>query len=154
MQVANPLTMYVPILQTEEAQANAEKIYKYFNNPTTKKDLDKMAIVHYARIALVPNANGVGTLGVLVITEFDGNMNSYLQAFWDAPGGGVKLAFIGLATLALHPPKGFDPKHPEKITYTIFSNFIMSHNLSEPQDLYYAYNESVKRITAQFPPNS
>jgi hypothetical protein len=154
MQNTNPLTLYVPILQTAEAQETAQALYANFNNPATKINLDKMAIVHYARIALVPNTNGKGILGMLVLTEFDGNMNSYLQAFWDEPGGGIKAAFIGLITLALHPPKGFDPKHPENITYTIFSNFILSNNLNEPADLYYAYPQSVKQITAQFPPKA
>ncbi|MES2110538.1 MAG: hypothetical protein V4577_17400 [Bacteroidota bacterium] len=151
MQNVNPLTLYIPILQTADAQATAQAVYQNFNNPTTKANLDSMAIVHYARVALVPNTNSPGILGVLVITEFDGNMNSYLQAFWDEPGGGIKNAFITLATIALDPPPGFDPNN---ITYTMFSNFIMSNNLSEPADLYYAYPQSVEQITAAFPPNS
>jgi hypothetical protein len=154
MQNVNPLTMYVPILQTAEAQANAQFMYQNFNSAATKTNLDQMAIVHYARIALVPNTNGVGTLGVLVITEFDGNMNSYLQAFWDEPGGGIAAAFINLATIALDPPPGFDPSNPSSITYTIFSNFVLASNLSEPADLYYAYPQSVEQITEAFPPNS
>lgn len=154
MQNVNPLTLYVPILQTAAAQASAQAIYENFNNPATKANLDSMAIVHYARIALVPNTNASGTLGVLVITEFDGNMNSYLQAFWNEPGGGIAAAFIGLATIALDPPPGFNPADPSSITYTIFSNFIMQNNLSEPADLYYAYPQSVEQITAAFPPNS
>ncbi|MCO5946838.1 MULTISPECIES: hypothetical protein [Mucilaginibacter] len=154
MQNVNPLTLYVPILQTASAQETAQNMYQYFNNPTTKANLDAMAIVHYARIALVPNTNAAGILGVLVITEFDGNMNSYLQAFWDEPGGGVKTAFITLATIALNPPAGFNPDDPSTITYTIFSNFILANNLSEPADLYYAYPQSVEQITEAFPPNS
>jgi hypothetical protein len=149
MQNTNPLTLYVPILQTEPAQTIAKTVAANFNSPTTKAELDKMAIVHYARIALVPNLDGKGILGILVITEFDGNMNSYLQAFWD--GGNVKTAFIGLATLALNPPPGFDPNHPEKITYAIFSNFIINNNVSQSSDLYCAYPQSVKQITAKFP---
>jgi len=154
MQNVNPLTLYVPILQTADAQTNAQYMYQHFNSPATKTNLDLMAIVHYARIALVPNTNASGILGVLVITEFDGNMNSYLQAFWDEPGGGIAAAFINLATIALNPPAGFDPSDPSSITYTVFSNFILANNLSEPADLYYAYPQSVEQITEAFPPNS
>ncbi|WP_343694782.1 hypothetical protein [Flavobacterium sp.] len=148
MQTVNPLTMYVPIYQTDEAQTLAETAYKNFNSPATKEALDKMAIVHYARIALVPNTNGKGYAGILVITEFDGNMNSYLEAFYKNSTT-IKAAFILLITLWANKPADF-PTNPDEITYTIFSNFINERNLSNPADLYYAYPQSVKQIVAKF----
>jgi hypothetical protein len=150
MQNTNPLTMYVPIYQTPEAQAAAQFAASHFNSPATKEQLDKMAIVHYARIALVPNSNDQGTAGILVITEFDGSMNTYLEAFFKNSGT-IKAAFIALIELWANKPAGF-PTDPAKITYDIFSNFINDRNVSKPADLYYAYPQSVKQIVAKFKP--
>jgi hypothetical protein len=150
MQTVNPLTMYVPIYQTPEAQATAQAAYENFNNAITKTSLDAMAIVHYARIALVPNTNGVGIAGMLVITEFDGNMNSYLEAFYKNSDT-IKAAFIVIIQLWANKPADF-PTNPADITYTIFSNFINERNLSQSTDLYFAYPQSVKQIVAKFKP--
>ena len=147
---ANPLTMYVPIYQTEDAQNKAKFVHAHFNNAITKAALDKMAIVHYARIALVPNysAKASGIAGILVITEFDGNMDQYLEAFFKNSDG-IKAAFIALIELWAFKPEGF-PTDPKKITYDIFSNFINDRNVSESADLYYAYPQSVKQIVDAF----
>ena len=148
MQPVNPLTMYVPIYQTSEAQETAKYAYENFNSKVTKAALDKMAIVHYARIALVPNSNGEGIAGILVITEFDGNMNSYLEAFYKNSDT-IKAAFLVVISLWANKPANF-PTKPEEITFTIFSNFINDRNLSNAADLYYAYPQSVRQIVAQF----
>lgn len=148
MPTANPLTMYVPIYQTDEAQATAQAAYQNFNNKLTKAALDKLAIVHYARIALVPNTDGKGIAGILVITEFDGNMNSYLKTFYDNSPT-IKAAFIGVISLWANKPKDF-PTDPKDITFTIFSNFINERNVSQVKDLYAAYPQSVKQIVAKF----
>lgn len=144
----NPLTMYVPILQTKDAQDLAELGYKNFNSKATKKSLDQIAIVHYARIALVPNTNGVGIAGVLVITEFDGNMNTYLKVFFDTLPS-IKATFIGIMQLWANKPANF-PTDPKDITLSVFENFINKLNLSQSTDLYYAYPQSVKQIVAKF----
>lgn len=148
MQPVNPLTMYVPIYQTSEAQQAAKYAYENFNSKATKEALDKMAIVHYARIALVPNSNGEGIAGILVITEFDGNMNSYLEAFYKNSDT-IKMAFLVVISLWANKPANF-PTKPEDITFTIFSNFINDRNLSNALDLYFAYPQSVKQIVAKF----
>jgi len=150
MQNVNPLTMYVPIYQTPEAQQTAQFVAENFNNAITKASLDKMAIVHYARIALVPNYNAeaTGIAGILVITEFDGNMDSYLEAFFKNSDT-IKAAFIALIDLWAFKPDGF-PTDPKKITYDIFSKFINDRNRSNPADLYFAYPQSVKQIVAKF----
>lgn len=148
MQTVNPLTMYVPIYQVKEAQDAAQAAYQNFNNALTKESLDKLAIVHYARVALVPNTNGVGIAGILVLTEFDGNMTSYLEVFFKNSDT-IKAAFIGIIQLWANKPADF-PTNPADITFTIFSNFINERNLSQPSDLYYAYPQSVKQIVAKF----
>ncbi|MBF4518337.1 hypothetical protein IRZ71_18430 [Flavobacterium sp. ANB] len=144
----NPLTMYVPILQTPEAQALAEFGYKNFINEATVKSLNDIGIVHYARIALVPNTNGVGTAGVLVITEFDDNMNTYLKVFFNTLPS-IKATFIGIMALWANKPADF-PTNPDDITFTVFENFINDLNLNNSDDLYCAYPQSVKQIVAKF----
>jgi hypothetical protein len=148
MQNVNPLTMYVPILQTKDAQALAELGYKNFISDATKESLNEIAIVHYARIALVPNTNGVGIAGILVITEFDGNMNTYLKVFFDTLPS-IKATFIGIMQLWANKPADF-PTNPNDITFSVFENFINNLNLSKSADLYYAYPQSVKQIVAKF----
>jgi hypothetical protein len=147
MQTVNPLTMYVPIYQTPEAQQTATFAYEHFNNPITKAALDAMAIVHYARIALVPNSNGEGIAGILVLTEFDGNMNSYLKAFFDNSDT-IKTSFLVIIGLWANKPADF-PTDPKDITFAIFENFINARNLNQSKDLYYAYPQSVKQILAR-----
>ena len=148
MQNVNPLTMYVPIYQTPEVQEAAKFAYKNFNNELTKSALDEMAIVHYARIALVPNTNGTGIAGILVITEFDGNMESYLEVFFKKSPT-IKSAFLVIIGLWANKPANF-PTNPADITFSIFSNFIIERNISKSADLYYAYPESVRQIVTQF----
>lgn len=144
----NPLTLYVPILQTPEAQALAELGYKNFISEATVKSLDHIGIVHYARIALVPNTNGVGIAGVLVITEFDDNMNTYLSVFFNTLPS-IKATFIGIMALWANKPDNF-PANPKDITLAVFENFINKLNLSKSADLYCAYPQSVKQIVAKF----
>jgi hypothetical protein len=148
MENVNPLTMYVPIYQTPEAQQIAKVAYQGFNTAKTQAALDKMEIVHYARIALVPNTNNVGIAGILVITEFDGNMNAYLEVFFNKSTT-IKAAFLLIISLWVNKPANF-PTNPDDITFTLFSNFINERNLSKSADLYGAYPQSVKQIVAKF----
>ena len=77
---ATPLTLYARIQQTEEAQGLVDLVYKGFSQAA--KGLIDSGIVHYARVALVPNPDGKGTQAFMVITTFDGDMNPYLEWFW------------------------------------------------------------------------
>jgi hypothetical protein len=140
--MANPLSMYVPIKQDPITQAAASAAAKNFVQQV-KAGLDKSQIVHYAKLVLIPNPSGTGTLAIFLSTEFDGGMNPYLKFFWDNPG--TKQAFQGVAALALNPPD------PPVTDLTGFENFINSTNLSEPSDLYGAYTKTVKQINAKTP---
>jgi hypothetical protein len=140
--MATPLTLYVPIKQDATTQANAEKLYQAFVG-LVQKGLDEALIVHYARVALVPNTTGAGYLGLLVITTFDGAMNPYLKFFWDS--GGIQKLFAELAAMALNPP------NPPVTNLTGFENFINNNNVNKPQDLYQAYPQTVRQIVAKFP---
>ena len=135
--MANPLTLYVPIKQDAITQAAAQLAYKTFVSSVTA-GLNASNIVHYARLALIPNANGKGILALLLVTTFDGPMNPYLKYFWNT--GALKQAFQGVAALALNPP------NPPVTDLTVFENFINANNLNQPADLYSAYPQTVLQI--------
>ena len=99
--MANPLTFYVPIKQDPITQAKAQLAYDNFV-ASVQKGLDDSHIVHYARLALIPNPGGEGILAICLITTFDGPMNPYLKYFWN--DGALQAVFTGLAEIALNPP--------------------------------------------------
>ena len=105
---------------------------------SVKAGLDAAEIVHYARLALIPNLSGSGIQAILLVTTFDGPMNPYLQFFWKDPG--TQKAFAGVAALALHPPQ------PPVTDLNGFERFINKNNLNQPSDLYQAYTKTVKQI--------
>jgi len=135
--MANPLTLYIPIKQDLITQAEARAAYDNFASGV-QKGLDDSNIVHYARLALIPNTNGQGILALCLITTFDGPMNPYLDYFWN--NGALQSVFTGLADLALVPP---DPPVTDQ---TGFENFINNNNLNNPNDLYNAYKQTVRQI--------
>ncbi|MCB2407476.1 hypothetical protein [Hymenobacter lucidus] len=136
--MATPLTLYVPIKQDQLSQAAAAYAQENFVQ-NVKAGLDASGIVHYARLSLIPNPSGSGTLGILLDTVFDGPMNPYLDYFWQ--NDGTKTAFQGIAAIALHAPE------PPVTDQTGFENFIDKNNLNKKAtDLYQAYALTVEMI--------
>jgi hypothetical protein len=143
--MANPLTLYIPIKQDPITQAVAQAAYDTFVD-SVKKGLDDSHIVHYARLALIPNTNAPGILAVCLITTFDGPMIPYLDFFWGNEA--TFKAFKAISDIALDPPNP-----PVTSTdQTGFENFITNNNLNKPGDLYQAYTHSVRWI--QNPPHT
>ncbi|MBD2753688.1 hypothetical protein [Spirosoma validum] len=144
--MATPLTMYVPIKQDAASQAAAQAIYANFAT-TTHAGLDASGILHYARVALIPNASGTeGALGLLLVTTFDGAMNPYLSYFWNKDPA-IKGAFQAIMDIALDPPS------PPVTDLNGFQNFINACNLNQPADLYQAYPQTVAQIESAFSSN-
>jgi hypothetical protein len=141
--MATPLTLYIPVKQDEESQKAAQEIYTTFTQGVNT-GLDQSQIVHYARVALIPNLSGEGIQAVVLITTFDGPMNPYLSYFWNDDAS-IKAAFAGLAAIALNPP------NPPVTDLTGFENFINANNLNQPSDLYQAYPQTVSQILQAFP---
>ncbi|MES2518486.1 MAG: hypothetical protein V4585_10285 [Bacteroidota bacterium] len=138
--MATPLTLYIPIKQNEIAQLAAKALYKDFMAIVTPI-LTEIQIVHYARLILIPNASGEGINAITLITVFDGAMNPYLNTFWDS-GFDFKALLNAIAAIAVtHPPLPI-------LTESSFENFINSNNLSQPADLYQAYNDTVVQVIA------
>jgi hypothetical protein len=140
--MATPLTLYVPIKQDSESQNAAIAINGGFGEGS-RSGLDNSKIVHYARVALIPNLSGQGIQAVVLITTFDGPMNPYLAVFWNGDPF-VKAAFAGIAAIALNPP------NPPVTDITGFQNFINDNNLNKPGDLYQAYTQTVDKIQQAF----
>jgi len=138
--MATPLTMYVPIKQDPLTQAGAKLAASQFLNAVSA-GLDGSKIVHYARLALIPNLDGKGIQAILLITTFDGPMNPYLKFFWDNEG--TKKAFAGVAAIALNPP------NPAVTDLLGFEKFINSTNINKPEDLYQAYTDTVEQIIGE-----
>ena len=136
--MANPLTLYVPVSQNPLIQAKLPELAAGFVD-SVKEGLNASKIVHYARLALIPNLSGNGIQAICLITTFDGPMNPYLQFFWKNPS--TQKAFAGIAAIALNPPK------PPVKDLNGFENFINKNNLNQPGDLYQAYTQTVKQIT-------
>jgi hypothetical protein len=141
--MAFPLTLYIPIKQDQATQAAAQAAHDHFV-PSYKDVLDHFGKVHYARFVLIPNSGATGILAVCVITSFDGPMNPYLQDFWNDKS--LKEVFAGLAAMAL--------TEATVASFTEFENFINNHNLSKMNELYSAYDQTVRQIKAKFPPSA
>jgi hypothetical protein len=140
--MATPLTLYIPVKQDSDSQKAAQEIYTTFMEGV-HTGLDQSQIVHYARVALIPNLSGEGIQAVVLITTFDGPMNPYLSYFWNDDAS-IKAAFAGLAAIALNPP------NPPVTDLTGFENFINANNLNQPNDLYQAYPQTVRQIEQAF----
>jgi hypothetical protein len=144
--MANPLTLYIPIKQDKNSQDAAAQFAENLI-PDAQESLNKSGIVHYARLALIPNnPKGTGILALCLITTFDGPMNPYLKFFWNNTD--LQEVFKGLAAVALNPP------NPPVTDLTSFEIFINSNNLNQPADLYNAYPQTVQNIWAKFPPQA
>lgn len=141
--MATPLTLYVPIKQDATSQAAAQQMYKTFSTEMHTA-LDESHILHYVRLALVPNAQGTeGYLALLLITTFDGAMNPYLSYFWNQTS--VRAVFEAIIQIALNAPA------TPVTDLTGFENYINANNLNQPQDLYQAYPQTVQQIQGAFP---
>jgi hypothetical protein len=142
--MANPLTLYIPIKQDPATQLAAQTAHNNFV-AGVQAGLDGSHIVHYARLALIPNPGGTGILAICLITTFDGPMNPYLKFFWN--NGALQAVFTAVANLALTAPS------PPVTDLTGFENFINNNNLNNPGDLYNAYDQTVRQIQGKFPPS-
>jgi hypothetical protein len=128
-----PLTLYAPVKQDADSQAAALHIATGFEGAFT--GLMASGIVHFARVALIPDPTSKGILAFMVITEFDGDMNTYLRFFWN---NGLDATFPTLATILVTPPQSTD--------FAGFSNWVNDGNL--PVQLFGAYTASVEQILA------
>jgi hypothetical protein len=139
--MATPLSLYVPIKQDATSQQTATGLYAGFV-ATITPILTQIQIVHYARLVLIPNPTGTsGINAIMLITTFDGAMNPYLSTFWNA-GDNFHTFVNTVASIALNPPAlPID-------TLSSFENFINSNNLSQPDDLYEAYSDTVVQIVS------
>lgn len=152
--MASPLSLYVLIKTDPITQGLAEKLRDGLVD-AVGKGLNASQIVHYARVVLIPypehlrkpdDPNKPKWLGLMLVTTFDESMTDYLGWFWEHKS--TRAAFQGLAMMALNTPGPVDD-------LPAFEKFITRNNLSDDSDqLYQAYDQTVKQIKAAFPPAS
>ena len=111
------------------------------NSAAINAALTQVGTVHFARFLVLP-----GTQTLFVLTEYDGDFNTYLQAFTNILGN----VFDGLLSY-------MDPAPPLPVQQNVqaFADFVAAHNL--PSNLYSAYpNCTVLQIlgNACTPPGS
>jgi hypothetical protein len=139
----NPLTLYIAVKQDATTQTSVQSLLDGFNGQG-KLITDDDNLLHFVRFAGIPNAPGTtGNAGILLSTVFDGAMNPYLDFFYALPD--IKALFAGIYDIATVPPAS-----PNNLTN--FENFINLNNLTQPDDLFYAYTATVAQIVAAFPP--
>lgn len=149
--MASPLTLYIQIQQNERAQQTAEQGVSQYTAGVTQA-FETASLVHYSRFTLIPNPydspkdSPKGYLGVLLTTNFDGGMTSYLQGFWN--NANFKRLIVTLGTI-VYPPIA------PIVSFTQFENFMNDNNLTpEPEEewtnYYQAYTQSVDQILDVF----
>jgi len=151
--MANPLTLYVPIKQDTDTQNKAKAIYALFMQ-SVGAGLNKTGNVHYARLAIMhvkPFDTTTPIQAILLITEFDKDMETYLDVFW-SDGVGIKEAFMALYGLMLDEYKDpKDPTDPAKFDFGLFVKFIKGKNLTNDiTQNYSAYPQLVTEIWRAF----
>ena len=138
---ANPLTLWVPVKQDAIHQFIVKELLKRLEQGGLITD--PAHFLHFARFVGIPNVNGHGIMGLLLVTEFDGTMPNYLKYFFDKPA--IRAAFASLYIIAETAPMS-----PENLTN--FEKYINANNLTQPEDLSYAYTATVAEIVSAFPP--
>jgi hypothetical protein len=141
--VPNPLSFYTLVKQDADSQGKIKSILDAI--PAIRDALNRSQIVHYARFVAVPNVpNDVksGIRAMMVITEFDGTMESYIKFFFDDPK--INQAFTLLGEISVKPPQ-------LPLELNDFTNWVVTNNLSgQPDSLWSAYEQTVKQIKSKF----
>lgn len=152
--MANPLTLFVPIKQDDKTQQDARSAAALFPL-LVGGGLKKAKNVHYARLVLLhqnPFDTTTPVHALILITEFDKDMETYLDIFWTTSEG-ITDAFMGLYKMMIDELK--DPKDPkpEDFEFPDFVKFITSKNLTNDiTKNWSAYPQLVTDIWKAYPP--
>ncbi|MDN2709068.1 hypothetical protein O0880_06460 [Janthinobacterium sp. SUN118] len=150
--MANPLCLMMPVLPGTNPIHIAAALQEY--QQQINAALTKIGTVHFARFTLLdrsqanllPNAKSAGpsdTLVIGVITEYDGNFNSYIEDF---------VAQLGQVFDALLQfVEGGKPLIPVANHVSAFEAFITANDAAQHAPnigLYSAYPQTVQKILA------
>jgi hypothetical protein len=159
--MANPLTLVLPI-----KPGQLPNLIGALAKSGTSIDqaLATLGTVHYARTAILdvsklnlqpaPDLSGNGPFVVMIITEYDQDFDTYIQAFVQQIGDvfNTVMQFV----------VGAEDVIPVQQNVVAFQNFLAANDVSQQQlangntnaSLYQAYpNVTVQQILAQWPPN-
>ncbi|ADO72244.1 hypothetical protein [Stigmatella aurantiaca] len=138
--MTSPLTFYTAVKQDAESQQKMQQIQAAI--PTMRDALINSKIVHFARFVAVPNPGGQGVQAMMVITEFDESMDSYVEFFFNDPS--INKAFTLIAEVSVNPPA-------LPLNLNDFINWVARNNLSKTDDsMFSAYTQSVAQILNKF----
>jgi hypothetical protein len=159
--VANPLTL---VLQVQSGQLIPMITALAQSGQSIDDALATLGTVHYARTVILdvskpnlqpaPDLSGDGPFVVMIVTEYDGDFDTYIQAFVQQIGS--------VFDIVLKYVVGGPEVIPVEQNVTGFQNFIAQNDVSQEQldkggtnaSLYEAYpGVTVQMILAQFPPN-
>ena len=155
--MANPLTLMLPLDPSKNVAELLTKIAA--NQAALNGALASVGTVHYARFILFDRSKedlrptfgpdglaGKGPFAFGVITEFDGDFETYTQQFIDKIGFlfdlGLSFTTDGQSLIPVQ-------KHPKE-----FIEYVAKHNLSvhaPNEGLFNAYSFTVREILAQHP---
>jgi hypothetical protein len=154
--MANPLTLILPI---EDGQLPALMKALAGQQQNIGQALIDLGIVHYARSVIVdasarnlqpsPPFTG-GPYSIAIVTEYDGDFNSYIQEFVDKIGDAfnivLKYVVGGSAVL------------PVQQNLAAFQAFLAANDMSQQKNvpngqLFSAYPQTVQKILGAFPPS-
>jgi hypothetical protein len=154
--MANPLTLILPV---QEGQLPALIQALAGQQQNIAQALIDLGIVHYARTAIIdasvvnlqPSAPFTGgPYSIAVITEYDGDFNSYIQEFVTKIGDAfnivLKYVVGGPAVL------------PVQENLAAFQAFLAKNDMSQQKnppngELFSAYPQTVEKILGAFPPS-
>ena len=126
--VANPLTLMMKMKSPEDAKAVSDLVHALWSLPPDQNPvwvaLNKLAIVHYARLVLFDDDTRMA-----IITTFDGTLDNYLNEFVNQLGDIFNEL---LKHMEDAPPLPIQSNRKE------FDEFVRMHNL-ECVDFYSAY---------------
>jgi hypothetical protein len=154
--MANPLTLILPI-QDGQLPALIKALAGQQQN--IGQALIDLGIVHYARSVIIDaSARNLqpslpftgGPYSIAIITEYDGDFNSYIQEFVDKIGDAfnivLKYVVGGSAVL------------PVQQNLAAFQAFLAANDMSQQKnvpngELFSAYPQTVQKILGAFPPS-
>jgi hypothetical protein len=155
--MTNALTLVIPLAQDADLLRLGEVLAK--SQPDIDAALTTVGTVHYARFVvfdasspnLQPHPDSKGPFSLAVITEYDKDFNTYIQAF---------VTHLGpvFDTLLSFSATGQD-LIPVKDNLQAFTTYVADNDSSQqppnaPSDFYQAYPFSVQDIHANVPPSS
>lgn len=145
--MAFPLTLYMPVRQGWTQQILVKLVYAVHWMQT--KPTADTGLIHCSQLILISedsdNRNYASpfkrTMGLMLITTFDGGMMPYFRAFWKDRK--IRRTFRRLRLVATDPPP--KPEGHEYTDYLNFQTWLMRQDI-QTEGFYSAYPQTLSQI--------